>query len=287
MTTHKDDVELSDEDTIVPPSYKLYWKSIRNWRDASGRRLVWKSYVQPHRCDICDQMDDDLAKYEDVRKRAVEATKAGSNLRSTPEYIELCKEFYLLSNRKVEIDRHLRHQDTQRVYLQQRELELPRRTPGNFRMIVYEDYVAQYSATGNKSSNLVFTIIWRDEGGELRRKYVDNYLTDRSSKQDSYLTTWMWTAHLKANLLHMALKKLKGDQSDGASGQRAAIMAALQKMPTEFVGVTHILRTGDSGSHFQSVMNFLWEISVHSNYGIFLESHTLCKRHAWSLCDSH
>jgi len=52
-------------------------------------------------------------------------------------------------------------------------------------------------------------------------------------------------------------------------------------------GVTHIVRTGDSGPHFHARANLEWESSVWSTYGIRWETHTLCKRHAWSECDAH
>jgi hypothetical protein len=55
----------------------------------------------------------------------------------------------------------------------------------------------------------------------------------------------------------------------------------------EFEGVTHILRTGDSGPHFHSWMNIAYESQIEDKYGIAFETHLFCKRHAYNLCDAH
>ena len=69
----------------------------------------------------------------------------------------------------------------------------------------------------------MFTVMWNDEQGVPRIKYIDNFCTDGSKRCDSLFVRAVWKYHLS------------------------------NKDPTgEFVGVTHLLRTGDSGPHFQS-----------------------------------
>ena len=59
------------------------------------------------------------------------------------------------------------------------------------------------------------------------------------------------------------------------------------KFGIEFEGATDILRTGDSGGHFHNRINAIFESSAFKRFGIRWETHTLCKRHAYSLCDAH
>lgn len=55
----------------------------------------------------------------------------------------------------------------------------------------------------------------------------------------------------------------------------------------EFKDVTHILRTGDSGPHFHNRVVLDFESNILQTYDIQWETHTLCKLHAYSLCDAH
>jgi hypothetical protein len=119
-------------------------------------------------------------------------------------------------------------------------------------------------------NNLVLTIIWRDEKGELQQKYIDNICTDHSKKCDSFFVRAVWRFHL---------------------GEK--------ERSKELEGVTHIIRTGavlydplerlvgDSDGHFHSRVTMCFESLVEQTYGAKWETHTQCKRHAYGPCDSH
>jgi hypothetical protein len=126
------------------------------------------------------------------------------------------------------------------------------------RVIVYEDFVNDHDTENEKVSNLVFTIIWRDHNNNIQRKYVDNVCTDETKCCDAFFVRHVWEYHLNN-----------------------------RKDPTsEFYRVTHILRSGDSGPHFHNRLTIEWESNVQDTYDIEWETHTLCKRHAYGLCDA-
>ena len=55
----------------------------------------------------------------------------------------------------------------------------------------------------------------------------------------------------------------------------------------EFAEVTEIIRSGDNGAHILNRLLFLFESTVYREYGIAFSTHTLCKRHGYSMCDAH
>ena len=143
-----------------------------------------------------------------------------------------------------------------------------------------------YNHLGEKVYDLVLTVDWRDAEGNLQRKYVDNFCSDRSKSADSFFTRQVWTFHLAINQLRHKYNKAT------TTGEKSRLDHEIKELlanggSREFDGVTHILRTGDSGPHFHSRATLLWESQCFRDYGIVWETHTLCKRHAWSLCDAH
>jgi hypothetical protein len=197
-----------------------------------------------------------------------------------PVYAKLMQKHQEIFFRSETIKRHMEQYRTQRQYLQERERMLPKKSPGDFRVIVYEDFVAQFDTSGQKVINLVFTFLWRDENGALQRKYINIFHTDgktnsdKKRKQDSAFVIQVWKFHLEIRKYQRA-------------GDDAALKAAVSKgLSVEFSEVTHILRTGDSGSHFHALVNVAFESSVYQDYSVKWETHTLCKRHAWNLCDA-
>ena len=142
------------------------------------------------------------------------------------------------------------------------EIGLPSRTKLVFKVIVHQDYVAQYDHNGKKCSNLVFTIVWRDEKGQLRRKYVDNFCTQRKvkgtsakgNKSDRHYTVMVWARHLELNKVKLMLRR--SDLSDDERKRLEdrvleLVMAGLD----QFDGVTHILRTADSAAYTEPLLN--------------------------------
>ena len=96
----------------------------------------------------------------------------------------------------------------------------------------------------------------------------------------------VWEFHLKPCEIRKLLKE------DLTHTSRVRYNNQLKKLKDlglgdEFEGVTHILRTGDSGAHFHNRLILHFESSIWKRYGIVWETHTLCKRHAYSLCDAH
>ena len=60
------------------------------------------------------------------------------------------------------LEQHRRQLACQRSYIRKREEGLPPRSLGEYRVVVYEDFVAQYNYRGGKVQNLVFTIKLKD-----------------------------------------------------------------------------------------------------------------------------
>jgi hypothetical protein len=55
----------------------------------------------------------------------------------------------------------------------------------------------------------------------------------------------------------------------------------------EFKGIRKIVLVSDNGSGFHQSETFHFYSLIHSLYGIEVDIHMLCPRHAYSLCDSH
>jgi hypothetical protein len=110
------------------------------------------------------------------------------------------------------------------------------RTDDEFRVVAYQDFVSDYidaSVGGGKLVNLCLTVVYRDRDGLLKRRYIDNLCSDeKHNSADAFFVRSVWERHL------------------GQSG--------------EFNGVTHILRTGDSGAHFHNRAMFGFESMVSS-----------------------
>ena len=281
--------DLTEGKVIQPRSYKTYWRTIFR----SG--IKYKMVTQPYKCAIHE-------KAPRVKKKKLELQELKDSPMcpqpGTRAFAELNKEILANDIEYNDVIRHEAQFKNQRAYLLDREEKLPRRSPGNFQVIVYEDFVAQYTYEGKKVNNLVFTIKWRDEGGVLRQRYVDNFCSDKTKKSDSFYVRKVWAFHLRSREIQHILKQGFQTQPDGTrvditSERRSKLTEELEilKKKTggrfEFEGVTHILRTGDSGGHFHSRATMLWESSVWNKCGILWETHTLCKRHAYSLCDAH
>ena len=289
----------SDADTVVPPSYKYYWRTIRSWKDINGRRLYYKMCLKEDTCEICKSIPEveaevnattealraykeaaaSIAGSSGVSSGSIDAAAAAATTSSSdtpqlgvgdPVYAKLLQKQQEIFFRSETIKRHLQQYQTQRQYLQERERNLPKKSPGDFRVIVYEDFVAQFDTNGQKVINLVFTFLWRDENGALQRKYINNFHTDgeknnkKLRKQDAPFVIQVWKFHLE-------IRKYQREGDD--TGLKVAISKGLS---VEFSEVTHILRTGDSGSHFHALVNVAFESSVYQDYSVKWEtSHPL------------
>ena len=96
----------------------------------------------------------------------------------------------------------------------------------------------------------------------------------------------VWKRHLELNKVRFMLQRsvLSDDERKRLKDRAVELVRAGLD---QFDGVTHILRTGDNGPHFHNQWTVYFESSVYTEYGIDWETHTLCKRHAYNLCDAH
>jgi hypothetical protein len=187
-----------------------------------------------------------------------------------------------------DLEQHKMQLAHQRVYLQEQEKALPPKSKDVFKVIVYVDFVAQYNYKKKKVANLVFTIKWRDENNQLQYKYLDNFCSDKTQKADAMYVQSTWTFHMRANYLRHQLRAtgvLSPETKQTYTEELEAIRLTGKR--DEFAGVTHIIRTGDNGGHLLNRVVMNWESCVHTDYGIVFETHTLPKRHGYSLCDAH
>jgi hypothetical protein len=148
-----------------------------------------------------------------------------------------------LENELVKIEVHEKQYKCQRAYIASREESLPRKSPGCFHIVVYQDFVSQYTSEGKKINNLVFTIKWRDEFGALLTKYVDNICDDHSKKADSFYVINVWKYHLRSNEIKHTLETKTGLSDTDKSQLNAELASLLSKTggTFEFHGVSHIL----------------------------------------------
>jgi hypothetical protein len=269
---------------ITPLSYRVFWRCIRNHRDEDNQPLRYKKIKKVHGCTTCLTASTTKQNYGKCNMELVKQNAAKPQ--NTMRILDARKNLAAAWEKWMTLCRHEKQYATQRGYLQQREALLAKRSNGMFQIIVYEDFVAMYNLLGRKVQDLVFTIVWRDENGVLNRKYVDNYCTDFSKSSDADYVINTWRMHLVLNKMIKEHKETKDGEEKTRLWERIRIHRA-SSFPNEFEGVTHVLRSGDSGSHFHNRLVFDWESEVHSMYGMIWETHNLCKRHAWNLCDSH
>ena len=267
--------EHEEIQAISPRTYKTYWKLIKR----GGVR--YQKVSQPYICTIHESQPFVEEEYKALMQ---------IDYRSDPpkEAQRIARVNALVLQRQI-IERHLKQFKSQRAYIQARVRALPKRTREQWEVVVYEDFVASYNKNGQKIQNLVFTVEWRDENGELVRRYIDNVCSNlKDMTADSYYVRNVWHTHLRVNALDHQLTNpdLTPDAKHELEQELQKLLASLGGN-SEFRGVTRILRTGDNGAHFHSRVTIEFESTAFENYGILWETHTLCKRHGYNLCDAH
>ena len=290
--SEESDSRESDPECIHPPSYKMWRKILTTWRDDDNDRLKFKVMKTPWECPLCKRAPIVRAKLSELTRQLtrLKALPSGLVLTGDEPAKELLTQFEVYNSElETKIKPHEHQMETQRKFVQDEESSLPRKQPGLFKIIVYQDFVAQNDHNGDKVSDLIFTVIWRDEKGDFQKKYIDNYCCDKSRIQDQWFTRFAWSAHLKVNQFDHRVRQARaiGDGSRADELQQECDMYLSKGGSIEFRNVTHVLRTGDSGGHFHAKGQLLFESSMFQDYGLFWETHTLCKRHAWNLCDAH
>ena len=280
---------------IHPLSYNTFWKIVKK------SKVRFKRVKTPYSCETHE-------KAPGIRRRKAEvedllaSAKFNAPAEFTAERAALSEELSSLTKKVAAIEIHERQFENQRRFIQDKEQDLlnyPHSVSGGNKIIVYEDFADFYNADGKKILNLVFTIVWCNANGLLQRKYIDNLNSDHirahnkewKEKYGKFSSNAMFVKRVWEFLLrpNEILQQLKNEAL--SEPEKVKLLAEFAKLANEcgneFEGVSDILRTGDSGGHFHNRVNAVFESSAFKRYGIKWETHTLCKRHAYSLCDAH
>ena len=191
----------------------------------------------------------------------------------------------------LNIDAHSEQLQTQRQAIQKIENELPAKSTDQFKVVVYEDFYSHYSENpqnaGNKVNTLALTIKWKGEDKKAKKVFLDFICSDQSNSADSFFVIQVWQILLQVNKELRDLENTLSPEEREIKEKDIARRIQTGELIAVLKGVTHIVRTGDSGPHFHSRITYNWESSVWEEYGINWETHTLCKRHASNECDAH
>ena len=264
-------------DQLRPRGYKT-WKAIIT----SNEDFRWRSVRTPYSCDICK------GAYGVERRWSIASEEYLGVDPKSPEKLVALNKVWDAYKDMAKLEQHQLQLKNQRFYIQALERDLPPKSVDVFKVIVYLDFVAQYNYAKKKVANLVFTIKWKDEGGNLQYKYVDNFCSDKTQKADAMFVKAAWEFHLRAVFLRKQLATF-GVLLDTTRAAYQVELDAIKKTGKrdEFEGVTHIVRTGDNGGHLLNRILMNVESNVMRDYGIHYETHTLPKRHGYNLCDAH
>jgi hypothetical protein len=189
---------VQNKSTFTPETWVMSPRPYRRfWKFAKDEKIKIKRVTTPYTCEICDR--DPIARAEFQRytdKAAKYKTKKKAG-RPPKKITKNSKRLKILHEEIMELDRHRLQLQHQRNYVQKRIHDLPAKTASCFKVVVIEDYMSQNTILGGKVTDLIFTILWRDEAGNLQTKYVDNICNDASRKTDSGFTRAIWDFHLR------------------------------------------------------------------------------------------
>ena len=264
-------------DQLRPRGYKT-WKALLGRNDS----FHWKSIYMPYSCETCTGAYAVERQWKDANEAVLAADTR------SPEYTKAKSELWGAYQGMSKLEQHQMQLKNQRAFIQTQEKNLPAKTPDLFKIVVYLDFVAQYNFQKKKVANLVFTVKWRDEAGNLQYKYIDNFCSDNTQKSDAMYVKCAWEFHLRPVYLRKQLATF-GVLSSATRTLYEEELAAIKATGNrdEFAGVTHIIRTGDNGGHLLNKILMTMESSVFKTYGIDYETHTLSKRHGYNSCDAH
>ena len=261
---------------LSPRCAKTYWQTIKH--NVRHTRIMLPYFCELHKSEpLVKQQYKELLDMKYTGPRDEEKEN---------ERLLRCHALY---QKLQTIQRHKEQFDSQRKFIKKLRDDLPARTPERWEVVVYEDFVSDFNSDGGKIAMLVLTIEWNDENGHPVRKFVDNVCSDSSRTADSFYVRHVWRWHLEINRLDHLLKQggLTLDEKEKIEAERTELLKKRKDFGSEFRGVTRIVRTGDSGPHFHSRFTMEFESTAHEKYGCKWETHTLCKHHAYNLCDAH
>jgi hypothetical protein len=182
------DTFVQDKNNFKPETWVISPRPYRRfWKFAKEENIKIKHVTTPYTCALCDRYPVATAEYS-TAQTAFAADRGNEQLR---------KKMIGLRDELTSLDRHRLQLANQRSYVQTRVDALPPKTPSCFKIVVIEDYMSQFTILGGKCNDLIFTILWRDEHGQLQTKYVDNICNDDTRRADSGFTRAVWDFHLR------------------------------------------------------------------------------------------
>jgi hypothetical protein len=211
-----------------------------------------------HNCDLHKNADanirllataqDDLSKLE-KKLKAAQAKKCKEKVAHlvsliTPKRVEILK-----LEKDVERARiHFIHYKTALKYVKGIEYNL---RPNQ--VLLYRDFVNQYSYKGKKVNNLIFVVIRPNPNGE------DNIIDYVNNVAESGCT----------------------------SGFHATALDRLLQRGDLIPPDTELFISGDHGPHFWSWDTLMWQSTIFEKYKVKVEIVGLCSYHAYNRCDTH
>ena len=181
---------------VHPPNIATFYAILKKYR------LRFRVLSQPYECKICQdapKLEKELSEFL-TRKQKEKEEPAHTEAKLDADDTVL---FNALIKRKAGLTVHTDQLKTQRQFVKRFEDNLPPKRRGCFEVVVYEDFVSQYSQKpqnyGMKVVSLVLTIKWRGEDGNMRKIFLDFFCTDKSSSADAYFVRQVWRVLLQVN----------------------------------------------------------------------------------------
>ena len=170
---------------LHPPNIDTFYAILKQ------AKLRFRLLSKPYECKICQEApawEKELDDFLELKKVTKDLTADES------------MKFEELRRQKANITRHRDQLETQRKFIDDTEDKLPIRTESEFKVVVYEDFVSQYSEKahnyGMKVVSLVFTIKWKGDDGKIRKLFLDFFCSDDSGSAD---VRHVWTLLLRVN----------------------------------------------------------------------------------------
>ena len=241
-----------DPDNIRARSMLTFWRILKR----SKVRFV-QARVE-HNCDIHKNADankrelataqDELAQMEKELKAARAGKCKGDVARLTPLIAPKRLEILKLEKDVEHARIHFIHYKTALKYVKGIEYNL---RPNQ--VLLYRDFVNQYSYKGKKINNLIFVVSRPSPTGEGNIiDYVNNVAEARR------------TSAFHAIALDRLLKR--GDLTPPG---------------------TELFISGDHGPHFWSWDTLMWQSTIFDKYKVKVEIVGMCSYHAYNRCDTH
>jgi hypothetical protein len=241
-----------DPDNIRARNERTFWRLLKR------NQIRFVQARVEHNCDIHKNADanirllaetqDELALLEKELKAAKHNKRRSEIARLTPLITPKRVEILKLEKQVEHARIHFLHYKTALKYVKGIEYNL---RPNQ--VLLYRDFVNQYSYKGKKVNNLIFVVNRPNPtGGRNLIDYVNNVA--EASCTSAYHAT--------------ALDRLlaRGDLTPPG---------------------TELFISGDHGPHFWSWDTLMWQSTIFEKYKVKVEIVGLCSYHAYNRCDTH